>query len=233
MSELPAPGVFGSMDPIQAMELEQKRAVVDADKRLQKFRDDVEVKALERVPEAFRKAQVIPLVFYPDDRLAMECKPVSVFDKGLDELVHNMALTMYLCGGVGLAAPQVGIDARLLICDWGERRGNLQVLVNPVLLDMGGPIMRMEEACLSIPGARVHIERPEQIVVQYQDVKGRSQTTTLSDWPARIVQHEVDHLDGCLMLDRASRLERRLAERRFAKITRGEAARKPKGKRRR
>ena len=209
------------IDPVQAMRLEEKRRLVEADKRLQVSRDRVAELARERIPERYRHGKVIPLVFHPDARLSQKCVAVTRFDSKLESLADDMLFTMYLCGGVGLAAPQVGDTRRLIVADWGEKRGVAEVLVNPRIEAESGAV-RMIEACLSMPGAKVALTRAERITVTFEDLKGRSQTRALDGWPARIVQHEIDHLDGTIMLDRVSRLEKRMALKKIAKIGRGE-----------
>jgi peptide deformylase len=213
------------------MELAQKRAAVEADEQKQEARAALEAAMRERVPEAYREGNVLPLVLYPDPRLSTECAPVEKFDKELIVLVRDMALTMYLLGGVGLAASQVGKMKRLLVCDWGEKNGQLQVMINPVIVAESDECVELSEACLSIPGGKVHLVRPKTVTVRFQDIKGKSHDMGLTDWPARIVQHEMDHLDGKLMLDLASRLERRIALKKLGKIARGETAKGPKPRR--
>jgi peptide deformylase len=209
------------IDPIQAMKLEERRRVVEADKQLQASRDRVAELARERIPERYRSGHAISLVFHPDARLKQKCVAVTEFDSELESLATNMLFTMYLCGGVGLAAPQVGDMRRLIVADWGEKRGAAEVLVNPRVEAESG-FIRMTEACLSMPGAKVALTRSERITVVFEDLKGHAQARPLDGWPARIVQHEIDHLDGMIMLDRVSRLEKRMALKKIGKIARGE-----------
>lgn len=221
-------------DPVAQMDLEAKRDLVEHDKAKAKVRDELERVMRERVPKGYRKGKVLPLVFYPDERLTQGCAEVEAFDKELAELARDMTLTMYLCGGVGLAAPQVGQLKRLVVCDWSEKRDTPTVMVNPEVVAASEQSVRLEEACLSIPGGKVHVYRPEHVTVRYQDIKGKSRDEALTGWPARIAQHEIDHLDGQLMLDKVSRLERRFALRTLGRIKKREAApKKKRGKRRR
>lgn len=221
-----------SYDPVAQMQLEEKKRVVEHDKLKTEVRGKLQDAALERVPHAYREAKVLPLVFFPDTRLKQKCVRVETFDAELREFAANMGLTMYLCGGVGLAAPQVGDKRRLIVADWGEKRGQLQVLVNPELLASSADKVDMQEGCLSIPGARVRLERPEHVTLRYQSLDGRTHDLPLTGWPSRIVQHELDHLEGRLMLDHVSPLERRMAVRGLEKMRKRETApknpRKPK-----
>ena len=143
-----------------------------------------------------------------------------------------MTLTMYLCGGVGLAAPQVGKLIRMVVCDWSENRDTPTVMVNPKVVDESEEQVRLEEACLSIPGGKVHVYRPARVTITHQSVKGAIIKEDLDGWPARIAQHEIDHLDGQTMLDKVSRLERRFALSTLDKIRKREKAPKKRKKRR-
>lgn len=224
---------LGAYDPIAQMELERKRLVVEHDKLKGEVRKKLQDAALGRVPQAYRDARVLPLVFFSDERLKAPCLQADPGASAIRELVSNMALTMYLCGGVGLAAPQVGVSLRVFVCDWGQQRGQLKAFINPSIVASSAFMARMPEACLSIPGARLHIERPAHVTIRHQDFDGRWTDTALTEWPARIVQHEMDHLDGKLMIDMVSPLERRLAVRGLAKMRKRETAPKKKPGRKR
>jgi len=185
------------------------------------------------VPKAFRKGKVLPLAFYPSELLTQECAEVEGFGtKELRDLARDMTLTMYLCGGVGLAAPQVGKLIRMVVCDWSENRDTPTVMVNPKVVDESEEQVRLEEACLSIPGGKVHVYRPARVTITHQSVKGAIIKEDLDGWPARIAQHEIDHLDGQTMLDKVSRLERRFALSTLDKIRKREKAPKKRKKRR-
>lgn len=223
-----------SYDPVAQMGLDEKRVVVEADQVRVDARDRLEKAMRDRVPELYQGGKVLPLVFYPNKLLTQPCKRVEDFGmgSGLGELVTDMATTMYLLGGVGLAAPQVGVNLRLLVCDWGEKRGQLQVMINPEVVATGADLISMPEACLSIPVGKIMIERPKVVTVRFQDLKGKTHDMPLTEWPARIALHEIDHLDGKLMLDLAGRVDRRLAIKKLEKHARLSKPKKPPKRRR-
>lgn len=121
-------------------------------------------------------------------------------DQELRELVRAMAETMYAENGVGLAAPQVGVDKRVIVFDVDDR---LAALCNPVITEFGDDTVVDEEGCLSVPGVNVPVERSQRVVCQGVTIEGREITIEAEDLLARVLQHEIDHLDGILILDRA------------------------------
>ncbi len=121
-------------------------------------------------------------------------------DRELRELVRAMAETMYAENGVGLAAPQVGVDKRVIVFDVDDR---LAALCNPVITEFGDDTVVDEEGCLSVPGVNVPIERSQRVVCQGVTIEGREITIEAEDLLARVLQHEIDHLNGILILDRA------------------------------
>ncbi len=150
------------------------------------------------------------IVKYPDPVLRRGGKPVEAFDDALAQTAADMLDAMYQYRGVGLAAPQVGLEISLLVLnpkgDPGEKDDEL-ALVNPKIkskktLEWG------EEGCLSFPGIYAEVERHKDIVVAYQDLQGEEKTMKASDFLARVIQHEMDHLDGVLFVDRLSPVDR-------------------------
>jgi peptide deformylase len=121
-------------------------------------------------------------------------------DQELRELVRAMAETMYAENGVGLAAPQVGVDKRVIVFDVDDR---LAALCNPVITEFGDETLVDEEGCLSVPGVNVPVERSQRVVCQGLTIEGREITIEAENLLARVLQHEIDHLDGILILDRA------------------------------
>jgi peptide deformylase len=121
-------------------------------------------------------------------------------DEELRELVRAMAETMYAENGVGLAAPQVGVDKRVIVFDVDDR---LAALCNPVITEFGDETVVDGEGCLSVPGVNVPVERSRRVVCQGLTIEGREITIEAEDLLARVLQHEIDHLDGILILDRA------------------------------
>jgi len=133
-----------------------------------------------------------------DDVLRKRCRKVEKFDKRLEQLLDDMADTMYEADGAGLAAPQVGILKRCVVIDAGE---GLIELVNPEILSAEGTQMCIE-GCLSVPGRRGRVERPEKVIVHAQDRKGRHIELEGEGFLANAICHELDHLDGVIYVDK-------------------------------
>lgn len=144
------------------------------------------------------------VLVYPDPVLRRGGKVVTQFDANLQQLAAQMMEAMYEEGGVGLAAPQVGVEQKLLVLnpsgDRKDRSGEL-TLLNPRLTRKKGREFG-EEGCLSFPGIQAEVERWIDITVTYQDLAGQEQTLKAEGWLARIIQHELDHLDGVVFVDR-------------------------------
>jgi peptide deformylase len=121
-------------------------------------------------------------------------------DHDLRDLVRAMAETMYEENGIGLAAPQVGVDKRVIVFDVDDR---LAALCNPVIIEASDETAVDEEGCLSVPGVTVPIARSTRVVCAGQTVEGRDISVEATELLARVIQHEIDHLDGVLILDRA------------------------------
>ena len=138
---------------------------------------------------------------YPHPLLRAENSDVEKFDYHLKQLTKRMFKLMYASRGVGLAAPQVGINKRLMVVNWegdpGRSKSEL-VLCNPSIVEMSSATEVEPEGCLSFPGFTADVSRAESIVVDFQTVKGKPRRLELSGWEARVFQHEYDHLDGKL-----------------------------------
>ena len=122
----------------------------------------------------------------------------------LKQLIRKMLQTMYSADGIGLAAPQVAVNKQLLVvdCEPKEAANAPLVLINPKITNHGRKLCRMEEGCLSIPGVYLDVIRPQTIEVSFRDETGRPQKRQVSDLLARVIQHEMDHLNGVLFVDR-------------------------------
>ncbi len=150
------------------------------------------------------------LVVAPDDALKKECRPVERFDEELRALVDGMLDVMYTHGGVGIAAPQVGSDLRVIVVDpsAGEVASECRVMINPVLVRTASSTFYLNEeieGCLSLPGQYFKVERCEVAKVRWQTLDGQTVTENFSKLAARVVQHEMDHLKGVLLSDIGSR----------------------------
>ena len=144
------------------------------------------------------------LTLYPTPVLRKKAAPVEEFGPELEALVEAMFRRMRASGGVGLAAPQIGLKKRLLVLNATGEEGDDLVLVNPTMLERSGPVTTYEEGCLSFPGIYAEIERPDSCRVRAQDVNGNEFEATYEGFVSRVVQHEYDHLEGVLLVDRMS-----------------------------
>jgi peptide deformylase len=162
-----------------------------------------------------------PIVRFGDHALERPAEPVTVFDAELDRLIEDMIETMYAAPGIGLAAPQVGVSKRVCVIDisGGKKGGDLLVLVNPEFVVREG--MQLEdEGCLSVPGFNATVARPARAVVRAFDRAGQPQELEATGLLARAFQHELDHLEGRLFLDRLRGLKRDMIARRIRKLQR-------------
>ena len=162
---------------------------------------------------------VRPIITLPDPLLRKASAPVERVDDALRALADDMLETMYAAPGVGLAAVQVGILRRLIVLDTAgkEEEPHPLVLINPEILTLGSEMRVHEEGCLSIPDVRVEIERPGSLRVRYLDRDGKTQELEAEGLLATAIQHEIDHLNGRLIIDFLSRLKRDIIVRKFRK----------------
>ena len=171
-----------------------------------------ERRELDPETRARREAALRHVRQYGDPVLRSRALPVEVFDAALADEVRRMAFLMDQALGIGLAATQLGNMHRLLVYRV-EPDGPLGVLVNPSIEFRGEEMETMEEGCLSLPAVSVEVERPIEIRVRAQDEQGAPLLLEASGLEARVIQHEVDHLDGVLILDRTTRDQRKQAMR--------------------
>ncbi|KUG03785.1 peptide deformylase [hydrocarbon metagenome] len=142
---------------------------------------------------------VYQVVTTPDEVLRAKARPVTKINEGVFRVLDNMRDTLYAENGVGLAAPQIGISKRLVVIDTGD---NFMELINPEIIDQQGEAIR-SEGCLSVPGIVGIVKRAEKVVVKALDRNGEEVTLEGSGLLARAFQHEIDHLDGILFIDKA------------------------------
>ena len=143
------------------------------------------------------------IVLYPNPVLKKRAVDVGKFNAEIAALANRMLVLMREAKGVGLAAPQVGVGLRLFVCNATDEPGNDLICINPLFVERSGEEER-EEGCLSIPGATVIMRRATQVVMEAFDVDGKPFQTTGTELCARIWQHEMDHLDGRLIIDNMS-----------------------------
>jgi len=162
--------------------------------------------------------KLLDILTYPDPRLRTVAKKVEKFDKSLQDLSENMLYTMYEADGIGLAASQVDVHIRLIVMDISETRDKPLIFVNPeVEILENKSHFSFKEGCLSVPGFYEEISRPDKIKLSWQDVDGKSHTSFPEGLLTVCIQHEIDHLEGKLMVDYVSRLKRERLKKKAAK----------------
>jgi peptide deformylase len=156
---------------------------------------------------------------YPDSILQTKAAEIENIDGRVVHLAKDMAQTMYAAPGVGLAAPQVGVSDRLIVIDVTNPAGKkgLITLINPEIIEMEGHVVE-EEGCLSLPGIRENVSRAARILARGYDLNERQREIEATGLLAVALQHEIDHLEGILFIDRISRLKRGIAQRKMRKL---------------
>lgn len=150
---------------------------------------------------------MLKIVKYPDPFLRRTAKTVTNFNDDLKKIVLEMVEAMYQDDGIGLAAPQVGISQRFLVIGKSDNKGH-EVYINPVISFFSKNKELGEEGCLSLPQIFGLVRRAKKIHVKYQDINGLTQKVKLSGLDAIVLQHELDHLDGILFIDRAEQISK-------------------------
>jgi peptide deformylase len=162
---------------------------------------------------------VAKIRIYPDPILQVKAAEIETIDGRVARLADEMAETMYAAPGVGLAAPQVGVSERLIVVDVRNREGikGLITLINPEIIEAEGRAVE-EEGCLSLPGITENVPRAERVLVRGHDLDEREQEIEAEGLLAVALQHEIDHLEGILFIDRVSRLKRGIIQRKMRKL---------------
>ncbi len=161
----------------------------------------------------------LEILTYPNNLLLRPTKPLENIDGKVQEMIENMATTMYEAPGIGLAAIQVGWDKSLLIYDISPRDENrdLKVIVNPKIIESDGEMISEDEGCLSVPDFRADVKRASRILVEGVDREGSPLKIEAEGLLAIVLQHEIDHLNGTLFIDHISALKREMYKRRVKK----------------
>ncbi|MBX2878307.1 MAG: peptide deformylase [Granulosicoccus sp.] len=147
----------------------------------------------------------LDIVEYPDNRLRLCSQEIQVFDDQLQKLVNDLTDTLYATTGIGLSAPQVGVNQRVLIMDLSESKTQCLAFVNPTITHKAGYAF-VKESCLSLPGISASVIRAAEVTVTACNTEGEEIEHQLQGMAAICLQHEIDHLDGALFIDRISRL---------------------------
>lgn len=180
---------------------------------------------------------ILPIRAYGDPILRKVGKDIDSDYPNLKELIDNMFETMYESNGIGLAAPQIGLDIRLFVIDVTplaededyediaeELKTFKKVFINAQILEESGTEWKFNEGCLSIPDVREDVKRKDTIVIEYLDENFVKHTETYSDIRARVIQHEYDHIEGILFTDHLSALKKKLVKGKLNKIMNGEVS---------
>ncbi len=180
----------------------------------------------------------LPIFLFGTEVLRKKAKPIQRLDNAAIKLMYDLAETMHKANGIGLAATQVGELRRMLVVDVsaiergareedegtppkGDYESKVLVMINPETKAVEGSVM-MEEGCLSIPDLRAEVDRPQKITVKYLDVNFQEAEITADGLLARVIQHEADHLDGVMFVDRIGKTRRALLRSELKKIEKGE-----------
>lgn len=149
---------------------------------------------------------------YGSSVLRVVAEPVREVNDEIREILSNMVETMFATDGVGLAAPQVGFSLRMFVCNVGIAEGDIQIkkIINPVITPLTEEVVAIEEGCLSVPGIYKKVDRIAKIKIQYQNEKGEGIEEIVEDFPAIVMQHEYDHLEATLFVDRVSPMAKRM-----------------------
>ncbi len=180
---------------------------------------------------------ILPIRAFGDPVLRKKCTDITQDYPQLPELIENMFETMHGANGIGLAAPQIGLDIRLFCVDATplaededyadiaeELKSFKKVFINAKILEESGNEWKFNEGCLSIPDVREDVKRKETILIEYFDENFVKHTDTFSDIRARIIQHEYDHIEGILFTDHLSSLKKKLVKGKLTKIANGEVS---------
>jgi len=170
----------------------------------------VKTDEIDAQAEAKRRLALAQIRQYPDPVLRLEAQEVDDFDRDLQQLAERMIRLMQDARGVGLAANQVGILRRIFVIQTEEDE-EPRALVNPAIVERSDEVDEDDEGCLSMQGVVVSVERPLRVRIEAKDEEGNPVTVELEGLPARVAQHELDHLDGVLILDRTTPEDRREA----------------------
>lgn len=155
------------------------------------------------------------IVKYPHPALRVPARPVAAIDKDVQLAAGRMLELMYASDGLGLAAPQVALDVQLLVMNFSgdpENKEHECVAINPVIVELGKAAVADREGCLSFPGLYQNVRRAKTVRVQYYDLNGHVKEMTCHDLPARVWQHEIDHLGGVLFIDKMGSIGRARSE---------------------
>ena len=165
---------------------------------------------------------LLKILIFPDPRLRTVAKTVEVVDDSIKKLVKDMLETMYQGSGIGLAATQVNVHKRVIVLDISESKDEPLILINPEIKKIIDPNKKIfSEGCLSVPGFYEELKRPSSVEISYLDIDGERKLLTANDLLAVVIQHEMDHLDGKMMVDFISNIKREMIRKKLLKAKGG------------
>ena len=165
---------------------------------------------------------LLKILIFPDPRLRTVAKTVEVVDDSVKKLAQDMLETMYQGSGIGLAATQVNVHKRVIVLDISESKDKPLILINPEIKKIIDPNKKIfSEGCLSVPGFYEELKRPSSVEISYLDIDGERKLLTANDLLAVVIQHEMDHLDGKMMVDFISNIKREMIRKKLLKVKGG------------
>ena len=165
---------------------------------------------------------LLKILIFPDPRLRTVAKTVEVVDDSIKKLAQDMLDTMYQGSGIGLAATQVNVHKRVIVLDISESKEEPLILINPEIKKIIDPNKKIfSEGCLSVPGFYEELKRPSSVEISYLDIDGERKLLLANDLLAVVIQHEMDHLDGKMMVDFISNIKREMIRKKLLKVKGG------------
>ena len=165
---------------------------------------------------------LLKILIFPDPRLRTVAKSVDVVDDSIKKLTQDMLETMYQGSGIGLAATQVNIHKRIIVLDISETKDEPLILINPEIKKIIDPNEKIfSEGCLSVPGFYEELKRPSSVEISYLNIDGERKLLLANDLLAVVIQHEMDHLDGKMMVDFISNIKREMIRKKLLKAREG------------
>ena len=165
---------------------------------------------------------LLKILIFPDPRLRTVAKTVELVDDSIKKLAQDMLETMYQGSGIGLAATQVNVHKRVIVLDISESKDEPLILINPKIKKITDPNKKIfSEGCLSVPGFYEELIRPASVEISYLDIDGERKLLSANDLLAVVIQHEMDHLDGKMMVDFISNIKREMIRKKLLKAKGG------------
>ena len=194
----------------------------EIDRAMAKVNAGAEGKTATRQEVVDMMIQGMQVLVYPNDGLRAVCEAVKEgeFDDNMRMMVEALSTVMLRHGGIGISAPQVGVPLRLIIVNLTRKNEDNIAILNPRIIERGEKMVTMREGCLSFPKVEVNVKRPAEVKIEAESFEGKTITLELKGLGARVVQHEMDHLDGKLLIDYVGGVKRDMIKRKMKKLHR-------------